>query len=75
MIVVRLLDDEFARTSMCSVLTLGKHLRKLASISTSEKTPKFTFTANISTPGTTVPGLAIVSGCSTVHQKNMHITL
>ena len=54
---------ELAATSMCSVSMLGKHLRKLVSILTSERTPKFTVTANILTLGITVLVLAIVLGC------------
>jgi hypothetical protein len=54
---------------MCKVWMLGKHLRKLASILTSEKTRKFTVKANISRPGTTALVLVtIVSDCNVVHQ-------
>ena len=65
---------ELGATSMCSVSILGKHLRKLASILTSPKTPKFTVNANILTLRTTVLALTIVSDCKEVHKDRFIIT-
>jgi hypothetical protein len=48
---------------MCSVSTLGKHLRKLTSIAISSCTQKFTLKANTLILGTMELGITFVSAC------------
>jgi len=68
-------DECMYVTSMCRVSMFGKHLRKLGSILTSLKTPKFAFKAKILTLGTMELGLAFVSACNAIYKRKCHGSL
>ena len=69
-------DECMYVTSMCRVSMFGKHLRKLGSILTSLKTPKFAFKAKILTLGTEELGLvAFVSACNAIYKRKFYGSL
>jgi hypothetical protein len=60
-------------TSIQRVSILGKHLRKLGSISTALQTPKCSFNASVWTVETMFPGLAFVPAYSQQTGQNWHL--
>jgi hypothetical protein len=64
LIVMQVPDKGLIFTSIQRVWTLGKHLRKLGSISTEARTPKCRVNANVWTLETMAAGLAFGPACS-----------